>query len=437
MHFATSRSVRFVFALTGCFGATACGSSGEPASADGLEAATPRDDGGAPARDGDRAATDSGAGPVDGAKGGDSRPAGGDTGHADAAAPADTHVGADSSAPASDVGGPLPTDDLAAAQAFVAPLVLGANVERGFAYDMPGVSPTSSTAYWTYLKDTVGLTHVRMFYPWRPSFEMGGGGPGNAPPDAGRFNRILDAAEQANKAGLKVFLDCTDVMGLEDFTGSNGAATETHIANCARWTADHHMDPTMFALGPVNEWAGGDDNTTFNDHRLHFHGVLRAALPGYVLTTGPGYWKSRDWLYDAARKFTTFDDLRVVYEWHEYSTLDVAGWTSEEAKLDGWRKAHGGRPTICGEAGPGWPDESYGSGKLGDFPAAWIGRYRDLLPAIAADRPSVWAITYGGSLRLNKAGDDPHVMDGTGGEPNFLQTFLDAEAAMKKVLGIP
>ena len=327
--------------------------------------------------------------------------------------------------PASDAA--PPTDDLGAAQAFVAPLVLGVNVERGWAWDVPG-----GASYWSYLATTAHLTHVRLFYPWRPSIAMGGGGSGNSPPDEAAFGRILDAAQRAIDAGLVVFLDCTDVMGVEDFTGSNGAETETHIANCAKWVAARHFDAKKLALGPVNEWAGGDDNTTYNDYRKHFHGVLRAALPGYVLTTGPGYWKSRDWIYDDGKKFETFDDLRVVYEWHEYSSLDAAGWASEEAKLDAWRKSHGGRPTICGEAGAGYWDEPVDGTTLAKAPAAWPDRFAAMLPAIAKDAPSIWAVTYGGDYRINKSGGDPHVMDGTGGQPNLLQSLLDAEAAMKK-----
>lgn len=332
--------------------------------------------------------------------------------------------------------GPLPSGDLDAAKAFVAPLILGVNVERGWAWDLPGQSSSSSTQFWSYLKNTVGVTHVRLFYPWRPSLTMGGGGANNAPPDQGQFNRILDAASQAIAAGLKVFVDCTDVMGIEDFTGDNGMATETHIANCADWTAQRHLDPAMFAIGPVNEWAGGDDNTTYNSYRQHYHDVLRAKLPGYVLTTGPGYWKSRDWLYDPSKKFETFSDLRVVYEWHHYSSLDAAGWQAEEAKLQAWRNANGGRPTICGEAGPGYWGEDVGGSPLDQAPSAWPSHWDQQLPNIAQEHPSLWAITYGGSYRLNRADDDPTVMDGSGGSPNLLQSLVSNRAAMKSALGL-
>jgi hypothetical protein len=326
---------------------------------------------------------------------------------------------------------PPASGDLAAAQEFVRPLVLGVNVERGWAWSVPG-----GDSYWSYLKNTVGATHVRLFYPWRPSVVMGGGGANNAPPSEQQFGRILDASEQAIKAGLKVFLDCTDVMGTEDFSGSNGDETETEIRNCASWVAARGFDPTMIAVGPVNEWAGGDDNTTYNATRQHYQDVLRDALGGYVLTTGPGYWKSRDWLYDPSHKFQAFDDLRVIYEWHEYSTLDAAGWQSEEAKLAGWREKNGGRPTVCGEAGPGYWGDQVNGAALDYAPSAWPGLFGQMLPNIAAEAPSIWAVTYGGSYRINKSGDDAHVMDGSNGQPDLVKMFHDNAAAIRGAKGL-
>ena len=331
----------------------------------------------------------------------------------------------------------LPLDDLAAAQAFVAPLVLGVNIERGWAWDLPGANATSSTQYWSYLKTAAGITHVRLFYPWRPSLAMGGGGANNAPPDQAQFDRILDAATQAIAAGLTVLVDCTDVMGTEDFTGANGQATDVHIDHCATWTAARHFAPDKFAIGPVNEWAGGDDNTTYNALRQKYHATLRAKLPGYVLTTGPGYWKSRDWLYDPSKKFETFADKRVLYEWHHYSSLDGPGWASEAAKLEAWRNANGGVPTICGEAGPGYWDEDVGGGeRLASAPASWPSRFAAMLPSIAKERPVIWTITYGGDFRINKSDTDPAILDGVGGGPNLLQSLTTNAAAMRTVLGL-
>lgn len=371
-------------------------------------------------------------------------PGGGREGSArDEATPAPTSSAAPGAAAVGDPGHAtlpggsttLPIGDLAAAQAFVEPLVLGINIERGWAWSMPGESPASSTQYWAYLKSTVHATHVRLFYPWRPSITMGGGGAGNSPPDEAAFVRILDAAEQATRAGLKVFVDFTDVMGIEDFEGESGAATEAHLKNAAKWAAARKLDPAMIAYGPVNEWAGGDDNSLYDAARTHAHDILRNELSGYVLTTGPAYWKSRDYLYDPAKKFVPFPDLRVVYEWHHYSSLDAQAWKAEAAKLAGWRAANGGRPTICGECGPGYWDEPVGGGRLATEPSAWPSRFAEQLPNIAAEHPSLWAVTYGGDYRLNKPGDDPHILDGSNGTPNLLASLVQNEAAMRKAVG--
>jgi hypothetical protein len=330
---------------------------------------------------------------------------------------------------------PLPDDDLAAAQAFIEPLTLGVNVERGWAWSMPDQDATSATTYWAYLKNTVHATHVRLFYPWRPTVEMGGGGADNARPDKAAFDRILDASAQAIAAGLKVFLDFTDVMGAEDFEGDNGVATRAHLADAASWSAARKFDPSMIAFGPVNEWAGGDDNDLYATDRQDAQDSLRKALPGYVLTTGPAYWKSREYLYDPAKKFVPFADLRVLYEWHHYSSLDAAGWQAEETKLADWRAKNGDRPTICGEAGPGYWDEQVNGGRLATEPSAWPSRFLAQYPAIAKERPSIWAVTYGSEYRVNKAGNDPHLLDGANGEPNLLESLVTSETAIRKVLG--
>jgi hypothetical protein len=59
----------------------------------------------------------------------------------------------------------------------------------------------------------------------------------------------------------------------------------------------------------------------------------------------------------------------------------------------------------------------------------------DPLPSIAAERPSLWAITDGSGCRLDKSSSDPHVMDGGGGSTNLLQSLLENGAAMRAALG--
>ena len=301
--------------------------------------------------------------------------------------------------------------DLTAAQAFVSDLTLGVNVERGWAWEV-------GAEYYAYLRDSVHATHVRLFYPWRPWVDMGGGSPGNAAPDAARFGRILDAVQHAVDAGLKVYLDCSDVID-----DGEAAFVYDHVRNCARWIAERGFDPRRVAVGPINEHAGSD-NPTWNPIRRDLHAIMRAELPGFVLVTGASGWKGRPDLLRG--DFEVFDDLRVVYEWHHYDSVDATTWTARAAELATWRSAHGNRPTVCGECGPGYWDESVEGTTLQYAWWVWPRRFAEQLPALASEHPSLWAVTYGNAYRLNRSGDDPTLID------ELLASFRANEAAIRE-----
>lgn len=126
----------------------------------------------------------------------------------------------------------------------------------------------------------------------------------------------------------------------------------------------------------------------------------------------------------------------MIYEWHEYSTLDAAGWQSEESKLAAWRDANGGRPTVCGEAGAGYWDEQVNGGVLSKVPSSWPALFNGMLPNIAAEAPMIWAVTYGSEYRINKSGSDPYVMDGSNGQPDLLKMLVDNGAAIRSAKGL-
>lgn len=59
-----------------------------------------------------------------------------------------------------------------------------------------------------------------------------------------------------------------------------------------------------------------------------------------------------------------------------------------------------------------------------------------MLPNIAAEAPSIWAVTYGSEYRINKSGNDPHVMDGSNGQPDLLKVMVDNGAAIRSAKGL-
>lgn len=318
--------------------------------------------------------------------------------------------------------------DLQAALDFVAPLTVGVNVERGRAFDV-SQGGLMSAAGWSYLRDTVGLTHVRLFYPHRLNLDMLGEGTQN--PSEAQFGRILDAAAAAIAAGLKVFLDCLDVIEANEVTGSNLAQLQEHISNCAGWIAARNFDPSMLCVGPVNEWAG-DEEAVFAGVRQDFHDRLRAALPNHVILHGGSYWKHYTrllgWQGDTLQPLA---DKRVIYEVHSYETHDVEWWAGLQQAFDDWSAQHGVAPVVYGEAGPGTMFQ--------DDQSDWV--YPDNIRTMAQGLPRAriqpWAITTGNAWLLNQP-DGYRFKDGTGwaGQPNIEQAMRDAEASVRAALGL-
>lgn len=311
--------------------------------------------------------------------------------------------------------------DLEAAQQLLAHLTIGVNIERGWAWSLPA----AQDAYYAYLRDEAKVTHVRFFYPWRPHVDMGGGGAGNARPNEDQLDRMFDGAEYAVAAGLTVFVDCVDVLDDSEINPE----VDAHIALCGDVAAKRQFDPTKFAIGPVNEYAGAT-NAVWNPHRARWHDLLRDRLPGYVLTTGAANWKSRLSLLDTEDAFQVFDDLRVIYDWHHYDSLDSNGWAWSAQQLAAWRDAHGGRPTFAGEAGVGYWGESVDGTTLEHAPWAWPSRMAMQYEHIAIERPTVWAVTYGSSFRYNKDANDPYLRD------ELLQSIRDESAKIRDRLGL-
>lgn len=153
-----------------------------------------------------------------------------------------------------------PTPAVSAAKTFVSDLKLGINVERGRAWYLSDFG--SGTVGYSYYK-VLGITHVRLFYPFRPSLNMGGSAGVDIAPTKAEFVRLLNSAKNANNAGLKVMLDLLDVMEAHDFSGSRQALVDNYVRMAAQAIKEYNFDPKMFAVGAVNEWAGGGSGDAY------------------------------------------------------------------------------------------------------------------------------------------------------------------------------
>ncbi len=302
-------------------------------------------------------------------------------------------------------GGAPAQADVDFAKAWIAPLTLGVNVERGWAWGVPGGVP----AFAAYLK-RLGLTHVRLFYPWRPGFAMLREPAPTIPPTGAQFARILDAAARYIAAGLKVELAMTDVIGMTEDLLPHGAAVTRHITAAAQWIKARNFDPTRIAIGAWNELAGDAD---YSAYQAEWHAILRAALPGYVLVLGSNYWQHRSRLIDRPPFVRT--DGRTIWPIHSYETMSAAEWTRVRDQLRAWSAAFGGLAVMWSETGLG-----HLSTQVTD-PAAWLANMRSMFPAMSEFRPTVWAVTYGGAWRLNKSSTDPTLL------PSLERAFIQLQ----------
>lgn len=282
--------------------------------------------------------------------------------------------------------GSVDPDGLAAARAWVKPLTLSFNVERAWAWAVPG----GTAAYAVYLK-SLGFTDVRLFYPWRPAYNMNG--EGTARPSKWQFSRLLDAAAQYMAAGLKVRLYFGDVWTTyEDLNSpANIAEIRAHVVDCSAWCAERNFDVTKIAYGCANELGGDSD---FTGYQIDWHAIMRAALPGHVLCCGANYWQA--WSYLTSSTPWT-DDARTLWPVHIYEDHNKQGWEAVRDALRAWSNAHGGLVVTIDEWGGG-------SQQYAQQPAWWMQQMDYAFPALEEFRVSFWCATQGSDWKWNLPG---------------------------------
>ncbi|MDO9712388.1 LamG domain-containing protein [Paracraurococcus lichenis] len=300
-------------------------------------------------------------------------------------------------APASVQAKPINSADAKAARDFVAPLTVGVAVERWRPMYMAygGKPLATDTAYWTYLKG-LGITHVRLFLPWRTKIDMYGGWVGGVQPTDAQLGQFFDMVETVIRAGLKVLYECADVLG-DDIT-TNPSDIYTMLdrqANLIVQRGTTRFPKDMIAIGPCASIELGT-NAAANAFRLEAHRRLRAKLAGYVLLTGAAANYSPDAL--TAADWVMVQDQRVILTVHEYAGVPTASQLqAQQAAYDIVSQGNGGVPVLITEA-------AHGSSTYADTWRQHLYAYAQYQPRT---RATLWTVTDGAWFALNVSSTDP------------------------------
>lgn len=267
-------------------------------------------------------------------------------------------------------------------QAFVAPLRMGVNIERGQSIWNGWISDAQLRQY-----AAQGITHVRYFAP------SGGYTYGlMSQSDLGVF---YDATQRAINAGLTVFLDLMDIVYEEVLYW---AEVRPYIEACAQSLASRNFDPRKFAVGVCNEYGGGS-NTGYEAKREELLDVLHGALPNHVIITAGANWNNPWTMVDGT--LLVKPDKPRVHQWHWYA--DNAGelWRTQDiqANMSAWASANN-TVVVCGEyskAPASGGEDLVGAPAYGE----WPGIVKAAAEGMGQQRPMIWTVTNGSWWRLN------------------------------------
>ncbi len=250
-------------------------------------------------------------------------------------------------------------------------LRLGANLERWFPIAASQRPRRLGRAWWQDLRGA-GFDHVRLFIPR----DAGGG------EDVPRL--FLQAIEDANEAGLPVFLGLADLY--EPWSPWDEAAWWIMQARARLF--GRATDPARVALGPLNEPAF-DNPAAWTPVRDRLLATARAEAPRHALVWGGHEWCS--WR-SLLRQPPPADPLTIA-EVHDYEG-GAATWVAERfGAVAAWRDRHN-VPVIVGELGGALPHA--------EDEAAWARDLSVALPVLRRLRlpATLWAVTHGGHWRL-------------------------------------
>lgn len=266
-------------------------------------------------------------------------------------------------------------------QAFVAPLRMGVNIERGKAIWDGWITDSLLRQY-----ASQGITHVRFFPPhqvWRGLYSQND------------MQVWYDACQRSINAGHTAFLDLLDITGEADL---NRSEVRPFVEQCAQSIASRNFDPRKFAVGVAQEYEGGS-NTGFQARREELLDVLHGALPNHIIVTASANWGNPWTLLDG----TMYVDASKprLHQWHLYAENAGELWRTQDlqANLSAWA-ASNNTVTICGEYSKAPPSGGYdlvGPPAYGEFP----GIITAAAEGMGQQRPMIWTTTDGSWWRLN------------------------------------
>lgn len=298
----------------------------------------------------------------------------------------------------------VPTGDAAAANAFMAGLKHGVNFERWrpVYFKWKGASVATDHGYWKYLL-SVGVTHVRGFFPVHNNIDMIGKGLLNGKmPDDGMIRQFMQPWRTGAAAGVKIFLDITDVQGEGNLRRYWGGFLD-YIERFSRIVAESpELGPDRCVIGPFNELIAGT-NLSFNDLRMQAHQRIRSVLPNHIITHGASEWNS--WKHLTNTNWQAPPDKRVIGRFHHYEDAlrGVGYWQDVARQLAAWSERNGGIPSFVGEAGM---DEFVNRSHV-LWSTRWLTAIRDQSRGLSKHAPCWWAVTDGNDYRMNPVTTDP------------------------------
>jgi hypothetical protein len=307
-----------------------------------------------------------------------------------------------------------------------------ANIERGNAWALGDFG--SGTTSYTTLKNQ-GVVGVRLFFPWRYTVDMAGYGAGNPPSDS-QLNAFLDSATNAMKAGLYVQIDMMDVVGTEDTSqaADGGVTTERHLNHFSDLIAARlsQWDLSKIAVGTVNEWAGGDNNT-YNAVRIKYHNIVRAKLgPNVIMVTNGAYWGDASTLNNSLQ--LPSDGGPLMVQVHTYlgmgDATNAASWANIQKAALAWSDSHGGIPVTFGEAALG--DWSSNLGAVLSDPNNHLKVIMPLAQGAPELRPAYWTITRPGAYFYINNSDGTLLTS-----PDIAGAYRNATAYIRTVADAP